>query len=105
MRVICHCRELLCRLQRLARGYVRIADMLVLCGHYFPAIASPSFRFALASICAFWLPDRLPLLNCCDARAFAFAACARSGIGYFRSPGSPKVPDERPLRRAVLSLA
>src|SRR4029079_10791385 len=48
-------------------------------------------RAAFRSIFAFSAAVRLPAFFCCDARAFAFAACGLSGIGYLCSSGRPNV--------------
>src|SRR6185312_3803319 len=61
-------------------------------------------RFAFASIFARDDGDRLPAFTCCVARAFAFAAWARSGMGYFFAPGNPNVDLLRLFRDFVVSL-
>src|SRR6266702_8871029 len=65
----------------------------------------PNTRFAFALIRAALDALNLPRLTICVARAFAFAACERSGIGYFLTPGKPNVLDFSLLRRAALNLA
>src|SRR6478735_12645849 len=62
-------------------------------------------RSALVSIFFFSLAVRLPFLTCWDARAFAFAACDLSGIGYFFSLGRPKSDFGSALRFLVVSSA
>jgi hypothetical protein len=65
----------------------------------------PNTRFAFALIRAALDALSLPLRTICVARAFAFAACERSGIGYFLLPGKPNALDFSLLRRAARSLA
>ena len=64
----------------------------------------PRIRFAFASILARADELSLPRLTICVARALAFAACERSGIGYLREPGKPKVDFDSLLRRFEVSL-
>src|SRR6266852_5670802 len=65
----------------------------------------PNMRFAFALILAALALDSFPRFTICVARAFAFAACERSGIGYFLLLGKPNALDFSLLRRAVRSLA
>src|SRR5579862_5479861 len=65
---------------------------------------SPSTWFAFTRILAAELGDRRPFLTICVARAFAFAACGLSGIGYLRWPGSPNSFAGIALRAAALSF-
>ena len=62
-------------------------------------------RFAFARILAAEDEESLPAWTCWVARAFAFAAWLRSGIGYLREPGSPNLLDGILLRVAALSFA
>jgi len=45
-----------------------------------------------------------PRSSSCSARAFALAACLRSGIGYFLSSGKPKSLFGKLLRVEVVNL-
>ncbi len=54
---------------------------------------------------AFCDGDIFPRFSCCVARAFAFAACARSGIGYFRCAVRPKAAAGNWRRCCALNTA
>src|SRR6185437_34023 len=62
-------------------------------------------RLALARILAASPEDSLPFFTIWVALAFAFWAWERSGIGYLRDFGSPKLDLGSALRRAAFSLA
>jgi hypothetical protein len=61
----------------------------------------PRILLAFARIFAALDADSFPRFTICVARAFAFAACARSGIGYFLDPGRPKVLEGNDFRSIV----
>jgi hypothetical protein len=65
----------------------------------------PRIRFAFALIFAAADLLSFPRRTICVARAFAFAACRRSGIGYARRPGSPNVLLRSRLRLLALKRA
>ena len=60
-------------------------------------------RLALALILLAVEGLSFPALTICVARAFALAACSRSGIGYFLLAGIPNEDLGRLLRFDVLS--
>ena len=64
----------------------------------------PKTRLALARILAAEAALSLPRFTICVALAFALAACERSGMGYFREPGRPKLDFGKAFLRAALSL-
>jgi hypothetical protein len=65
------------------------------------------FNTLSALVSTFFLSEALSLPACsiCEARAFAFRACAASGIGYLRSSGNPKSPFGSAFFLDVVSFA
>jgi len=70
-----------------------------------PYYDPPKILFAFALIFAALLEESFPRFTICVARALAFAACERSGIGYLRFPGSPNVLAFNLFRAAACSFA